>query len=377
MKKYILAALIFLLFAGKTFAASEYTVEPSLSLSEEYNDNIFSTRSGRVSDFISYISPGIALSTRSINSELRLGYSTSFSFYRSHEELNEPAHRFTAHGSFTLSERLILTLTDNFIKSSETRDIREIPDIGPVRRAEWTVHTITGNASYRLTTNLFYTLGLSYSDADTNASDLIKAKTYSGSMGLTYRTSERTTLSANASYIKYDKRPANDATGQNYLLGVTHNLSPTVTISASGGLSITKIQSEGGSSIDFGGGVDLTKTFEAGIVNLSYRHRVISSVESESPLRAQTVSFSLSKPVTNKLASLLSASYSNYKSIKTAGVNTDEVSFNAGLTYSFIPEASLSLSYNYVNSNNKINNDRDFRNNIVLLTLRLSYNKKL
>ena len=383
MKKYIVAVLIFLLFAIKTYAASEYTIEPSLSLSEEYNDNLFLGRSDRVSDFISYVSPGIDLSTRSINSELKLSYSPTFSLYRSHNELNETAHRFATNGAFTLSEKLTSTLTGSFVKSSETRDIRDIPSIGPVTvRAEWKYLTIGGGASYKLIDKLFYTLGLSYSDADTNASDLNKVKTYSGNMGLTYKTSERTALTANASYSKYDNRPASDATGQNYLLGVTHSLSPAVTIGASAGAIITKIQDTGKSDIGFGGGVSLRKTYETGEINLSYNNNVIPSVESDTPLRAQIVSLQLSKHVTARFTASASASYSNYKSIKTIKTDrnkedTDDVVCNAALTYSFIPAVNLILSYNYVDSNDKTDNNRDFHNNIVLLTLRLSYSKKL
>jgi predicted porin len=383
MKKYIVAVLIFLLFAVKTYAASDYTVTPSLSLSEEYNDNILLTRSARISDFITYISPGIDLSARSINSALKLDYSPTFSFYRSHNELNETAHRFTANGTFTLSEKLSSTLTGSFVKSSESSDIRDIPNIGPVTvHAEWKYLTIGGGASYKLRDNLFYTLNLSYFSADTNAPDLNKVKTYSGNMGLTYRTSERTTLSANASYIKYDNRPASDATGQTYLLGVTHSFSPTVTIGASAGAIITKIQDTGESDIGFGGGVNLRKTYETGEINLSYNHNVIPSVESDTPLRSQTVSLRLLKHMSTKFGASLSASYGNFKSIKTDRgdtnkTDTNEINFNSALTYSFSPAVNLILSYNYVDSNDKLDNNRDFHNQIVLLTLRLSYNKKL
>ncbi len=189
MKKYVVAVLIFLLFAVKTYAASEYTVEPSLSLSEEYNDNLFLTRSDRISDFISYVSPGIDLSAKSINSELRLSYSPTFSFYGSHNELNDTAHRFAVNGTFTLSEKLSSNPNRQLCKSSETSDIRDIPDIGPVTvRAEWKYLTISGGASYKLRDNLFYTLSLSYFNADTNAPNLNKVKTYSGTMGLKYKT---------------------------------------------------------------------------------------------------------------------------------------------------------------------------------------------
>ncbi len=383
MKKCVVAVLILLLFAVKTYAASEYKIEPSLSLSEEYNDNLFLTRSERISDFISYVSPAIDLSAKSINTDLRLSYSPTFSFYGSHNELNDTAHRFAVNGAFTLSERLSSNLTGSYVKSSETSDIRAIPDIGPVTvRAEWKYLTISGGASYRLSDKLFYTLGLSYFNADTNAPNLNKVRTYSGTMGFDYKTSEKTTLSVNAAYTKYDISSASDASGQNYLIAVTHRLSQSVTMAASAGVIVTKVQNAGKSAIEFGGGLSFTKTLEIGEAELSFKQNVIPSVESSAPLRAQTIALRLSTPITKKLGGSLSASYSNFKSIKSTEVNADnidtnEIGFNPALTYSFTPSANLILSYSYVDSNDKIDNGNDFHNNIVLLTLRLSYSKKL
>lgn len=382
MKKCVVAVLIFLLFTVKTYAASEYTIAPSLSLSEEYNDNLFLTRSERISDFISYVSPAIDFSAKSMNNDLSLSYSPIFTFYSSHNELNETAHRFVANGAFTLSERLSSTLVGSYVKSSEPSDIRAIPDIGPVTvRAEWKYLTIGTGASYKLSDKLSYSLSLSYFSADTNASELNKVKTYSGNMGLTYRSNEKTTLSANALYTKYDNRLSSDATGQNYSLGVTQIISRTVTVEASAGAIITRIQARGKSDIDFGGGITISKTFEKGQVSLSYNHTTIPSVESNTPLMVQTISLRLSKQITNKFATSASASYNNYKSIRaTVDINKrdlDEIDYNAALVYVLSPAVNLILTYSYTDSNNKIDHNRDFNNNIVLLTLRLSYRKKL
>jgi hypothetical protein len=381
MKKFV-ATLILLLFAVNSFSATIYTVKPSLSLSEEYNDNLFLTQSDRISDFISYVSPGIDLSAKSINTILNLSYTPTFSFYSSHNDLNETAHNINANGTFTLSDRLSSNLTGSYVRSSETNDIRAIPDIGPVTvRTERQYLAIGGGASYKLRDNLFYTLGLTYANMDTDAPDLNKVKTYSGNMGFAYETSERTTLSANAMYMKYDYKPARDWTEQYYSLVIKHRLSQTVTIAASGGTIIIKTQDRGESDIDIGGGVDLTKTFETGKVSLSYGNNVIPSVESSTPLRAQTVSLHLSKSITNKLAGSVSAYYTNYKSVGTTidanKMDVNEIVFTPLLTYTFSQAVNLILSYSYVNSSDKIDSHNDFHNNIVLLTLRLTYSKKL
>jgi hypothetical protein len=308
-------------------------------------------------------------------------YSPTFSYYSSYNEMNNTAHRFTANGLFNLSERLSLTLTDTFVKSSEISDIRAIPDLGPITaRTELRLHTVSGNISYKLRENLSYTLGASYFDTDYKEPGFNELRSYSGNMGLSYRHSEKTTFSANVRYINYDYRPISDATEQDYALGITCLITPTLTLGLTGGVTITKIEDTGKSDTGFSGGVNLTKRFERGTATLSYSQSVIAGVETGVPLRDQTVSLRLTRPITNQLAASMSASYSNFKSVETNDYDTydtDVTSLNTDLTYSFRPWASLSLSYSYMNNDDKITNTGDYYNHIVLLTLRLSYSRRL
>jgi hypothetical protein len=379
MKSYRVLVIFAILFFSVNMAfANEYTADVSLSLSEEYNDNIFLAHSERESDFVTYISPGIDFSLRSPNSELKLGYSPTFSYYSSYNELNSTAHRFSANGVLTLSKRLSFTITDTFVKSSEIRDIRAIPDLGPITgRIERTLHTIGSGISYSLRDNLSCILNASYSDVDYKEPGLNEVKTYSGNIGLNYRRSERTTLSANVRYVKYAYDLSSDAAGQDYTLGITYTLTPTLTIGVTGGAKITKIDETGESATDFSGGADLTKRFERGVAALSYRQAVIAGIETGAPLRTRTVSLRLTRPVTNQLTTSISALYSNFESVETTGVDWDEIGFNTDLTYNFSPGASLALSYNYVDTNNKIVGTRDYYNHIIFLTLRVSYSRKL
>jgi hypothetical protein len=379
MKRYlVLMIFVFLFFPVKMVMAYEYTANVSLSLSEEYNDNIFLAHSNRDSDFITHVSPSMDLSIKSLKSELRLGYSPTFSYYSSYNELNNTAHRFTANGLFNLSDRLSLTLTDTFVKSSEIPDIRAIPDLGPLTaRVELRLNTVSGNISYRLTDNLSYILGASYFDTDYKEPGFIDVKTYSGNMGFSYRSSERTTLSANAKYIKYNFRTVTYVTEQDYMLGVTHRLTPTLTVGATGGATITNVESINKTDTSFSGSLDFTKTFEKGQAVLSFRRAVIAGVETGGTLRDQTVRLSFSMPLSNKWTASVSGSYGNSKSIGTSDFDTDVTSLNTDLTYSFGPWVSLALSYNFVNYDDKIIAAGDYYNHIIFLTLRLNYSKRL
>ncbi|MEW6001253.1 MAG: hypothetical protein AB1638_01175 [Nitrospirota bacterium] len=379
MKRYIVVTIfIFLVFYSKTALSYEYTAETFLSLSEEYNDNIFLVPSDKTDDFITYISPGVNLSIRSTTGELKLGYFPTFSIYKSRDELNETAHHFTANGNFTLSERLTFSISDTFVKSSEITDIRAVPDLGPIRgRQELRSHNIRGNISYRLKPNLFYILGASFSDNDFKEPGSSEVKTYSGNTGLTYRYSEKTTLNANVRYAKNDFRPESDATDQFYELGMTYRFTQTLTLGLTGSTIITKIEDTDETDTGFGGSVSLTKIFEKGQAVLSYRQTVIPGTQEGEPLRDRTASLSVSRSLTNTLSGSVSASYSNFESIETNNVDITETRFSGDLTYRFRPWANLALSYSYVDSNDKIINTRDYHNNIILFTMRFSYNRRL
>ncbi len=380
MRRYTFLAVIMFLFSSFRVAlAYDYITDLSISFSEQYNDNIFLDHTDRVDDFITYISPAIDFTAHSATSDLKIGYSPTFSFYKSNSNLNETAHRFSLNGNFTLSKRLNFILIDTFLKSSEISDIRTIPDVGPVRkRAELQYHAPSVSMSYRLAEKLSYTLGAAYFDKDYEEPGFTDVKTYAGNMGLNFNLSERTILSANARYAKYDFRPTSDATQQDYLLGFNYKFSPTLTTEITGGTTITKIQDTGESSTDFSVGFNLTKRFEKNAeAVLSCRQTIVTDIDIGEPVRERSAKFNLLKPITEKWTVSLFASYGNYKSIVTNNEDTDEALFEAGLTYNFEPWAELrpilTLSYSYSDSNDKIDNRNDYYNNIISFTLKLAY----
>ncbi len=375
--KFIFIVFLSLILTRLVYAA-EYTGGVSLSLSEEYNDNIFLDNEDRKSDFITYISPGIDLSARTPRSDIGLSYSTSFSFYRSYSELNEPSHRLTARGSFTLSERASLSIADTFVKSEEIRDIRSVPELGPLtERIELITNSVTGNFSYRLTNNFSYSIGTSYFMVDSKDPDYDEVKTYSGSFGFSYTPSERTTYSVSARYAKYDYKTSSDAHEQDYSLGFVHRLNPTLTLGVTGSVIITNIEDNGESDTGYGGAINLTKTFERGSLAVFYSRTIIPALESRSPVLSQTVGLNLSRNITNRVDASAGISFSKFESVLTDEMDTDQLGVNFSLVYTLRQWASLLVLYSFIDSDDKIDNTRDYYNHIAMLTLRLSYTKRL
>ena len=377
MKRSLLV-VFFILILSHTAFALEYTGNLSLSLSEEYNDNVFLESSDTVDDFITHISPGIGLSLRSQTSQFRLRYTPTFSFYSINNDLNETAHQFTTNGNFAFSEKASSELTYTFIKSSEIRDFIDITDIGPItRRLERRFHIFNTNFTYRLAQRIDYTLGIAYSDLDYAEPDQSEVKTYSGYMSLNYRLGEHLSFSARGNFVKYDYRPDSDATMQEYTGGLTYRFNPRYSLSITGGPIITKIEDTGETNSDFGGGIVLTRTDERGNTTLAVRQTEIAGVESGEPLRSREAVLTITRELTPKWNISLSAYYKEYETVETDTTDTDSVGLNGSITYRLSPWANLVLNYSFIDYEDNIVGTESYQNNIVSLRLDLNYAKRL
>src|SRR4030067_2039168 len=90
MKKVIYSGLsaVFFLLTFVSLATAKLDVNASVGLREEYNDNIFLTKTNREDDFITSISPNIRLNYALSYLDLSLNYGLNFKFFAHHSELN-------------------------------------------------------------------------------------------------------------------------------------------------------------------------------------------------------------------------------------------------------------------------------------------------
>ncbi len=374
----IVAIAVFIFFQAAAVMAYEFNPGISLSLSEEYNDNIFLGHSDRKSDFITYVSPGAYLSLRSAGgSEFRVDYSPSFNYYASQSGQNNTSHNASARGSFILSEKTNLRISDAFVLSKELRDLRTLTDFGPIRsRTEVRVNTLRGDISHKLGGHFSLLLGGSYIDTEFKDPGFNAFKAYSGTAGLGYRINERSNVSANAGYAKYDYNLSNDADIQDYTLALTHRITPTLTLGVTGGAALTKIEHAGKWSANFSGGIELRQQIERGSAVLSLRQLVEPGLEEGRPLRTLMAGLRLTGSLTELWTVSLSSSYNTYKSINTPDTDVDMVILSAELTYNIRRWAGLALSYSYVDYNDRRSRTGDYYDNRAALTLRVHYDKR-
>src|SRR5438552_2968661 len=104
-----------------------FTVTPSVTLAEEYNDNILLNNKNRQWDFITSILPGIAVSAESTTYRLIAAYNFRADLYARDSSRNEAfdRHALVADGLYRVSPALTLMLSESFFFSTDTNIISQ------------------------------------------------------------------------------------------------------------------------------------------------------------------------------------------------------------------------------------------------------------
>lgn len=122
--------LLFALFSARTVAGEEVRLVPSLTLQEEYNDNIFFTATGEKRAFISSISPAVGLSGRSERLDARLTARLDGLLYEGNGSLNSIDQAYSGRLGYRLTEMVQVGMDGRFTR--ESRPDRSIESTGLV-----------------------------------------------------------------------------------------------------------------------------------------------------------------------------------------------------------------------------------------------------
>jgi hypothetical protein len=122
VKTRLLTITLFLLcLSVPVDSPAQYRVEltPSISLQEEYNDNLFLDNTDRQSDYITTVSPGVGLKFSSEQTNLGFRYSPTFVYYAKTDLDTEVRHSAALDFTQDLSDRLQFQVIDTFLRSEQ------------------------------------------------------------------------------------------------------------------------------------------------------------------------------------------------------------------------------------------------------------------
>ncbi len=121
MKKSIALSgfLVIFLISTASYSFDKLKIVPSVSVREEYNDNLFLSRYDREEDFITTVFPKIEIqSSPNRYLDLELDYGLRFKFYADHDELNDTSIRETQNIEFEAQarpvNRVFIDITDTY-----------------------------------------------------------------------------------------------------------------------------------------------------------------------------------------------------------------------------------------------------------------------
>jgi hypothetical protein len=213
------------------------TIVPSVTIAEEYNDNVTLSNANRESDFITTIQPALAVTLESATYRLAAGYSFSADMYARDPDRNAAFDRqnFNLDTQWRPTEQLTLTLLDTFLLTTNTNLISP-EGVSTGRNRAW-ANTLRGTAGYRL--NPFTTLrgGASYGVQRYDSASLEDADIYTADVAIDRVLSPNLTgtLAYEAGYFDVEFEPTTWT--HTPRLGAAYRLTNTITVSLSGGPS--------------------------------------------------------------------------------------------------------------------------------------------
>jgi hypothetical protein len=409
--------LLHIVLISRSFAADvtrEFSVTPSISIREEYNDNIFLTSSDEESDFITTINPAINFAYRTRIITLSLDYGLDFKFYAHNSDQNETSLSETqrlnldttlslykdiffvkisdVYQRVPIDERRQVAFDNVFVNLTDTNTFIINPYIEyPLAK------TVRANTGYRYTNiwyrddegndsenhsvyldvakeftpNLNATVSYDYSDHQTDGDGIEDQdrKRHSANVGANYQISPRLNLggSIGHTWVDYedsdnDNSPEWDARA-NYLL--TELISLSAFYSQSYGDSVNEgpfVTERIGGTFSYNGKVPVNIT----VHNTESDYELMDRIDKSTGV---IIDSTIPIPITPKLSGTLSGSYSSFEFLPE-DEEVDRYSVRLSFNYQLrITTINLGYTFNYSDSNI---NGNDYKNNIVWIQARFT-----
>jgi hypothetical protein len=326
------------------------TLTPSISISEEFNDNIFSDNQNRQWDFITSFSPALTLYVNRPDYRLSAGYSFSADLYARESSLSNAfaTQTFVATGLYQLTRGLTVTASEAFTYDRNSHRLTS-QNFSTGSQEFWTNHFSPG-VSWQMTP--LNTLGLTgtwdllrYAHAGSGAD----SDTYGFQANLSHAFTQRFSGIVNYGFTYLNIRGEENSTTHTPTVGFSYALTQTLSASITGGASITLLG--GDTFVNPAGTVSLVQVFSFGSASLQYNQGISVAGGFGGTNNTKTASGTLA--LTSLLRNLVvafSTVYSNSESVgsaNTRSVDVNSVSVNLGATYQIARYTSLFGGYTF------------------------------
>ena len=314
---------------------------PSLTVSEEFNDNIFFRERDREADLVTRIIPRIDLFVPRPRTEVSVSFQPGVEFLARHPEETRQLQALNFNLFHRVSPLLDISVTDTFSLAPTTFQ-EVIPELGVVRveRTRVITNSLSVVAGYRFTPKTSANGILGYSLSRFQARRLIDSDALSLRGGVTHRLTPRTTLNGALRFQNLRFEEGESVSTVSLQLGGSHQITRVWSTSAS--LGITLAEGELGAFI----AATLTRIFATGSLNFGFDRDITAGGGLLGLITGQRFSIGWNQAVTRRL------SWNALFSLSTSSPRGREIEFffvqaGTGLAYLVSRRVTLSASYNF------------------------------
>ena len=322
---------------------------PSFTLSEEFNDNIFSDNRNKESDFITGFSPGLRLDMRQPGFTMGVGYTFTAEIYAKHTELSNAANRQRLFGnlSYQPTQRLSFAL-DESLSYDRNTNAASVEGISSGRQAAWT-NVLAPSLQYQITPRLGSRLYGSWElqRFDAGGQD---SNTYRVGTGLDYALTPRLNVNGGYEFAYLDIQDEPKSYTHTPRVGFTYQITQTLSAGVTGGPSF--LVSEGDTSVSPAVTAIISQTQRWGGISFAYDRAIRAAGGQGGP--ADTQSFTGNVAVTTLARGFtlgFSPRYtiSNSEDVARSRSDIKALTLNLNANYQIARYVSIVGSYTFFN----------------------------
>lgn len=389
--------------------AGEFELKPNIAVSEEYTDNLFSTKVNTVEDYITSFQPGINANYKAAFWDWTLGYFLNYRYYAHGSRKDDTTHVLNANGIVTIiPDKIFLSLSDSYkrISLDTTRDFTlesdfknqsdsNTAEISPysifhvgglteirlqyVYRNLWykevptsnsDKHVASINCSYELTPRLKATSNYSFEFSDGSGVEAgnIRNEILAGFV-YEYASDAKLNASGGHSWLNYDN--GHSSTAPVWNVGLAHAFE-TVSINAS--TSVRYIPDPlKGTKRDTTYSGSITKKFDRASTNLGLSYKEYVD-EPSSTLEKVTygVNFSTDSRLTDRLSGRLSASFTRFNDT-IIDTYSNLLTTNLGFSYEVYSKIFVDFNYTFIDGYSPLLEEDTNTVNRFIVTVRATF----
>jgi outer membrane receptor protein involved in Fe transport len=212
-----------------------FTLTPSLTVSEEYNDNVFLDNANKHSDFITGFTPALSAVVESPTYRLLASYDFTAEVYARETDLTDGYNRANGviNAFYRLTPRLTVSFDDTY-HYDKNPSLVTLEAVTPGRTTAWS-NTVSPGVSYQVDSRTTVRFTAAYTATRFNDAALSDSDVYRTDAAVDYAFTPRLTGTAGYQFGYFDIENQDKVQTHTPRVGITYQFTETLTGAASAG----------------------------------------------------------------------------------------------------------------------------------------------